>query len=582
MLDTIVNSFDIWTDAQGLKSKGRVKSIENISLEGITNLRQLVLDLAIQGLLVPQDPTEESANKLLTKNIEEKKKLIKKGVSKKHKPLLKICSDDIMESLPNGWEVESLQEISWLITKGSTPTSYGYQYTESGIRFVKVENIEKSRITTNGKSQFIDLATHNFLERSKLKESDILFSIAGTIGRTCVVTKEDLPANTNQALAIIRGTSIVFNPEFLLIQLDSFVSSKIKERARGGAMNNISLGDLNELILYIPPLNEQLRIVAKVNELMALCDKLEEEQFKNIIANQVLVKTLLETLTQAADVNELHASWERLSKHFDTLFCTEDSIDQLKQTILQLAVMGKLVKQDPNDEPANELLKKIAKAKEILIEKGKLKKQAPLSEISDDEKPFDLPNCWEWTRLGEIGIGSTGKTPSTSVSKYFGGNIPFIGPGQITSEGKITEADKTLTEEGVEYSTVAEDGDILMVCIGGTIGKCAIVKSKTAFNQQINCMHPLLFHTKFLFDTMNATYFQQSILNKATGSATPIINRSKWEEILIPAPSLSEQLRIVQKVDELFALCDSLVDKVRKSQDIKVLLSKTIVEKTVQ
>jgi type I restriction enzyme, S subunit len=215
------------------------------------------------------------------------------------------------------------------------------------VSFVKVENIDDGRIIHDNNIQYIDTATHEFLERSKLNATDLLFSIAGTIGKTCIVYKEDLPANTNQALAIIRGTSSVFVQKFLKLQLDSFVSKKTKDKARGGAMNNISLGDLKESILYIPPFAEQHRIAGKVNELMTLCDQLEHQQAASNETHQTLVSTLLAALTSAADAKEFAQTWQRIADHFDTLFTTESSIDQLKQTILQLAVMGNFVPPRP-------------------------------------------------------------------------------------------------------------------------------------------------------------------------------------------------------------------------------------------
>lgn len=590
MIDTIINGFDIWTDSQGLKSKGRVKSIDNISLEGIASLRKLILDLAIQGLLVSQDPAEEPAKKLLTKNTEEKNKLIKEGVIRKQKPLSKISEDYIMKKLPVGWEIEYLQEISWLITKGSTPTSYGYQYTESGIRFVKVENIEKSRITTNGKSQFIDLATHNFLERSKLMEGDILFSIAGTIGRTGIVRKEDLPANTNQALAIIRGISVVFNPEFMLIQLDSFVSNKIKERARGGAMNNISLGDLNELILYIPPLNEQKRIVAKVDELMSLCDKLEEQQFNNLKTHQLLVKTLLETLTQAVDTNELQAAWERMSTHFDTLFCTENSIDQLKQTILQLAVMGKLVKQDPNDEPANELLKKIANVKEILVEKGEINNAIPLPKIINEDFPFNIPKSWVWCRFGTITDIIAGLSFKSGDFNTNGGTKCI----KITNAGvgEFIETNDYLPESFSEkYSNYLINGGDLILALtrpyisdGLKISICPHSYQNSLLNQRVAAIRlftPSLYY-KYVFTFLQSphvlNFYKSKFENK---SQQPNMKMSDITYLVFALPPLHEQKRIVHKVNELFALCESVKEKVLKSQELKVILSKTIIEKAV-
>ena len=153
-------------------------------------------------------------------------------------------------------------------------------------------------------------------------------------------------------------------------------------------MNNVSLGDLNGLLLFVPPLAEQHRIAAKVDKLMALCDQLEGEQTANLKTHQTLVKALLQTLTDAKDVDGVTAAWQRLSQHFDTLFCTEDSIEQLKQTTLQLAIMGRLVKQDPKDGPASELIKRIEKEKGKLISEGKVKREKPLAKVGEEEKPF--------------------------------------------------------------------------------------------------------------------------------------------------------------------------------------------------
>ncbi len=149
------------------------------------------------------------------------------------------------------WPRQTLGSIASLITKGSTPTSYGHQYQDSGIPFVKVENITDGVINHSSMEQFISKETHEFLKRSQLEPGDILFSIAGTIGKTCVVRVGDIPANTNQALAIIRGFGESFEITFLKMQLDSFVANKVKAKARGGAMPNVSLGDLRELFVEI-------------------------------------------------------------------------------------------------------------------------------------------------------------------------------------------------------------------------------------------------------------------------------------------------------------------------------------------
>ena len=392
----ITEHLDIWTAADTEKKSGRGRSSGSSgNVYGIKKLRELILELAVRGKLVPQDANDEPASELLKRIAAEKAKLIAEGKIKKTKPLADITDDEKPFELPIGWSLERLCSLSHMITKGTTPTSLGFSYQNEGIRFVKVENVSFGRININSIDQYISEETDKALARSRLITGDVLFSIAGTIGRTCIVYSKDIPANTNQAFAIIRGTTTVFDQMFLLRQLDSFVSNKTKEKARGGAMNNVSLSDLSELILIIPPLAEQHRIVAKVDELMALCDQLENQHNNAAEAHEKLVTHLLGTLTQSQNAEDFNTHWQRISEHFDTLFTTEASIDALKQTLLQLAVMGKLVPQDPNDEPASELLKRIQAEKAKLIAEGKIKKDKSLAEITEEEKPFDLPDLPE-------------------------------------------------------------------------------------------------------------------------------------------------------------------------------------------
>jgi type I restriction enzyme S subunit len=247
-------------------------------------------------------------------------------------------------------------------------------------------------------------------------------------------------------------------------------------------------------------------------------------------------------------------------------------IRKLRELILELAVRGKLVPQDTNDEPASILLEKIAAEKAQLIKEKVIKKTKPLPLISSEDKPYELPVSWAWTRLGDTGISSTGKTPKTSETRFFNGDIPFVGPGQITTNNVILTPEKTLTEEGLEQSTEALEKDIMMVCIGGSIGKAAVVDRRIGFNQQINSIRPLLVNHKYLLFALQAKDFYSRIISESTGSATPIINRGKWDLLLIGLPPLLEQHRIVAKVDELMLLCDQLEQQTEISIDAHATL----------
>jgi type I restriction enzyme S subunit len=218
-----------------------------------------------------------------------------------------------IENIPTHWSQIKLGEIAEQITKGTTPTTAGHQYLESGINFVKVENINQYGIDVSSINQFISEEANQALQRSQLLEGDILFSIAGTIGKTALVHKDCLPANTNQAVAIIRGTSRVFNAKYLRQNLRSSAEAIAKINARGGAMNNISLGDLKEIVLSVPPLGEQRQIAVKLDELLAQVDSIKTR----LDAIPHTLKRFRQSVLASAVSGKLTEDWrEKLCKDF--------------------------------------------------------------------------------------------------------------------------------------------------------------------------------------------------------------------------------------------------------------------------
>ena len=254
----------------------------------------------------------------------------------------------------------------------------------------------------------------------------------------------------------------------------------------------------------------------------------------------------------------------------DTLKLSTMNGKQLKNSILQWAIQGKLVPQDPNDEPASVLLDKIRKEKERLIKEKKIKQDKNASVIYrgednsyyekllatgkvkciDEEIPFEIPQGWEWCRLVEVGKTETGTTPSKSHPEYFGDYIPFLGPANILNS-KIVSVTQGLSDIGVDYGRIVPKNTILQVCIGGSIGKCAITDKPVTFNQQINSITPYLCNVEFVHIVLQSEYFRLAIMDKATGTATPIINRGNWETLLFPLPPINEQERIVANITEL-------------------------------
>lgn len=485
----------------------------------------------MRGKLVPQDAKDETAAEVLKNIEEEKKRLVKEGIIRKQEIFPKIGDDEKPYKIPSNWVWTQLANIYYIISPSD-------------------KKLKNSDIIEVGEYPVVDQGKTFIAGYTNSKE--LLIEIPGPVivfgDHTTVKKYIDF-----NFVAGADGTKILrpfkMDERYFYTYLLSY-----KLEGRGYSRH---FKFLNENYFALPPLAEQHRIVAKVNELMALCDKLEAEKFNNLKTHQVLVKTLLETLTQATDANELQSAWERMSAHFDTLFCTEDSIDQLKQTILQLAVMGKLVKQDPNDEPSSELLKRIEK------ERGN-KKEISLSEIKENEKTFALPQGWEWIRLQQIiRISSGDGLVSTNMNTN--GNIPVYGGNGINGyhdKGNISKPTLVIGRVGYYCGSIHISPSLAWVTDN------AFITSFSGDNIYLNFLYWLLKGT--------------NLKENDSATAQPVISGRKVYPIVVALPPLSEQIRIVDKIDELFALCEYLKEKIQKSQDIKVLLSKTIVEKAVQ
>jgi len=294
----------------------------------------------------------------------------------------------------------------------------------------------------------------------------LYITIAGTIGDVGVVPDyfDNMNLTENAAKIIFK----FIDKNWLQKALSSkMLQQQFLTKTNKLAQPKLALHRIAKSCIAFPPSAEQHRIVAKVDELMALCDQLEQEQEDTDGIHQILVETVLEPMTKAADYDECIAAWQRISNHFDTLFATGQSIDHLKQTILQLAVMGRLVPQDPNDEPASVLLQKIAREKARLIKEGKIKKEKKLPEISEDEMPFELPEGWEWVNLSDLhAIVTDGdhQPPPKSES-----GIPFLVIGNLNT-GNISFSNCKFVEKkyfkNLDWSRKPGNGDILYTVTG--------------------------------------------------------------------------------------------------------------------
>ncbi|GHY74163.1 type I restriction endonuclease subunit S [Vibrio cholerae] len=583
----ITDHIDIWTSAVQAKSSSGRGSGKKRELYGIKKLRELILELAVRGKLVPQDPTDEPASVLLERIAEEKAQLVKEKKIKKPKKLPEITEDDIPFKLPEGWSWGRVNELSKQVTDGVHHTP---KYIDEGVPFISVKDLDGKTVSFDD-CKYISHEQHiEINQRCNPEFGDILLCRIGTLGRATVVDTTE-PFSLFVSVGLLKFfneylTSSylhkVFHSPLLLKQYDEI-------KAGGSHTNKLNLGDIPRLWLPIPPINEQHRIVAKVDELMALCDKLEQQTEASLDAHQVLVETLLTTLTNSQDATELMANWGRISEHFDTLFTTEQSIDQLKQTILQLAVMGKLVPQDPTDEPAAKLLERIAEEKAQLVKEKKIKKQKALPPIAEDEKPFELPKGWEWVKFGELSEFINGDRSKNYPNKdeYVDQGIPWINTGHIEPDGTLTTKDMNfITKE--KFDTLRSGKIIhtdLVYCLrGATFGKTAFVSPyvEGAIASSLMIIRPYNVSLREFFYTYLISPFGRSqIFRFDNGSAQPNLSANSVMLYAFPCPPIEEQIRITTKVRELFLMCDQLKQRFRDSQQTQLQLTDAIVEQAL-
>jgi type I restriction enzyme S subunit len=546
---------------------------------GIKKLRELILELAVRGKLVPQDPSDEPASELL-KRIAEEKAL--SGNLKKTKLLAEITEDEKPFAAPISWVLSRLGHVGeWAVGSGFPTQEQGL--TDQPIPFCKVSDMNLS-----GNERFIHTA-NNSIDEITASRLRVNVHPAGTV----VFPKIGGAIATNKRRLLVKPTAIdnnclgltpngTLSSDYLYLLLSSIDLTRYQA---GTSVPALSQGVLADIIVGVPPLAEQHRIVAKVDELMALSDRLEAQQADAESAHAQLVQALLDSLTQASGVTDFAANWQRLAEHFHTLFTTEPSIDALKQTLLQMAVMGKLVPQDASDEPASQLLKRIAEEKARLVAEGKLKKHKPLDEIVDEERPFLLPRAWAWVKPEEFSMKITDGEhfkPDTEKTGVF-----FLSAKDIRDDGVSLENPLFISEETAKKALQRCDpqyGDLLIVSRGATVGRMCKVNVRERF-----CLLGSVILIKpsehvlsdFLSIALKSPDSFRQLVNASGSTAQPAIYLRDLKKIALPLPPLAEQHRIVAKVDQLMALCDQLKTRLTQARQLNEQLASTLVERSL-
>ncbi|MDF9389122.1 restriction endonuclease subunit S [Vibrio sp. 1151_11] len=586
MNQLITDNIDIWTSTVKTKSASGRGSSKKRELYGVKKLRELILELAVRGKLVPQDPTDEPASVLLERIAEEKAQLVKDKKIKKQKLFGEVRDEEALFELPLGWQWTRLSELSEIGPRNSDVED------ESEASFVPMPMISTSYKGDHGS----EVRSWKDIKKgyTHFRDGDIaLAKITPCFENSKAAVFSDLKNGVGTGtteLHVARPILGALEPLFVLLYLKAPMFLKVGETQMTGSagQKRVPKDFFAGNPLPYPPLKEQHRIVAKVDELMTLCDQLEQQTEASIEAHQVLVETLLATLTNSQDATELMANWARISEHFETLFTTEQSIEQLKQTILQLAVMGKLVPQDPNDEPAAKLLERIEEEKAQLVKEKKIKKQKALPLITEDEKPFELPKGWEWCRLGSLFSFLNGfafksdwfteqgvkllRNINIAHSETKWSDLACVSDELAKEYEKfslnagdiVISLDRPIINTGLKYAVI-EEADL----------PCLLLQRVAKFSSYCASVN-----SSYLSNWLESYLFISSI-DPGRSNGVPHISTKQLEMLPFPLPPKKQQIKTVSVVDEMIFLCDQLKQRLRDSQQTQLQLTDAIVEQAV-
>ena len=534
---------------------------------GVARLRELILTLAVQGKLVPQDPADEPASRLLQKIRAEKDRLIAEGKIKKDKPLAAIAEEEKPFGLPVGWEWVRLAEIAYP-QAGFAFKSNGFNDLGSGLPLIRIRDVGGNSPAT--------FFSGEFRPEFVVQPSDWLISMDGEFR----VREWHGPISLlNQRVTrLIFCGDELFRP-FIAAALQ-FRLQELQGTKAYTTVDHLSGGQIASAVIPLPPLAEQSRIVARVEELMRLCDALEAKGQLEATQHAQLLSTLLGTLTASATPEELANNWQRVAQHFDLLLDRPQAIDALEQTLLQLAVRGLLVPQDPADEPASVLLQKIRAEKDRLIAAGQIKRDKPLPPITDEEKPFELPEGWEWVRQRELvthlGDGLHGTPHYSPAGEYYFVNGNNLRDGAIVIKPETKRVDKSEFEK---YKKPL-DATTVLLSINGTLGNVAFYSGEKVILGKSACYFNLTsgLTKSFVRTLLECPDFQNYALTSATGSTIKNLGLKAVGDWPIALPPLVEQSRIVTRVTQLRRLCFELRQRLAEREAVQARLAEALVQ----
>jgi len=530
---------------------------------GVARLRELILTLAVQGKLVPQDPMETPVDvSAISAGIN---RLIDEGKVPRSRTTADVDQEASFDELPNGWVAVTASNV-FVPRSGNSKLIKGKLFSESA-----------EHLFPGYSASGQDVWLSNFEYEGT---AVILSAVGARCGKAFLANgKWSAIANTH----IIWPLLDLVLPEYSMLLLnneDYWIRS-------GGAQPFVKVTETLQKPVFLPPLDEQSRIVTRVEELMQLCDALEVSGQLEGQQHAQLVGTLLGTLTQSETPEALADNWQRIATHFDLLLDRPEAVDALEQTILQLVVRGLLVPQDPTDEPASVLLQKIRTEKDHLIAQGKIKRDKPLPPITDEEKPFELPQGWELARFGDLAQISSGVTlgRKTPLSKPL--LFPYLRVANVQRWFLNLQSMKDVLIDEAELPRFQVCAGDLLITEGGDwdkVGRTAIWRDELP-----TCLHQNhVFKARgvtaewcpdwaelYLNSDVARNYFAASA-KQTTNLAS--INMTELKHCIFPLPPLSEQSRIVTRVNELRALCADLRQRIVAAQLVQGRMALALTE----
>ncbi|MFP3604694.1 hypothetical protein [Paraburkholderia sp. SIMBA_053] len=541
--------------------------------DGVTRLRELILSLAVQGKLVQQDPNDETCDSLLNRIAEEKKRLNAARKVGRDKPTRTIADDETSFDLPHNWRWIRLGVAIELISgQHLGPSEY-------------VEGLGSDIPYLTGPAEFgpccPEPTRSTTVRRAVAVSGDILITVKGSgVGKLNTVSHAEI-AISRQLMAI---RPILLNVRFVELALRAMAAT-FQQNAVGIAIPGIGREDVTEAVIGLPPIAEQARIVAKVDELMHLCDELETGGRLEAEQHARLTATLFDALAASESAHALAENWSRVATHFDLLLDRPEAVDALEQTIFQLAVRGLLIKQEPGDEPADELLKKVSFAKDLLIAKGEIKRGKPLPSIDIDEQRYSLPAGWEWVRLGTLCSVLTDGEHLTPERTNDHSQVPLVTAKNVRDgfmDYGVTDFVPRHVAEKCWARCRPLAQDVLMVSVGATTGRVSIlqedhemvlVRSVTLFRPVTAGLNP-----RYLELHLKSPDSQDEIWSSVKRNAQPCLYLAKSACLQIALPPLKEQARIVARVEELRRVCANLRACLAARQICQAYFAEALVE----